>query len=83
MNQYGVTEKEAIRELSKMITEADKILNEEILKNVIVPRKVWKVALGIARTMNFTCSASDDQYNKPKGKVKEYIISLFVKKIRL
>ncbi|CAA7038125.1 unnamed protein product [Microthlaspi erraticum] len=83
MNQYGVTEKEAIRELRKMITEADKILNEEILKNIIVPRRVWNVALGIARAVNFTCSASDDQYNNPKGKIKEYIISLFVKKIRL
>ncbi|CAA7024479.1 unnamed protein product [Microthlaspi erraticum] len=82
MKQYGVTEKEAIRELTKIVTEADKILNEEFLSNISVPRKVWKAAMDIARTVNISYNGHDE-YTNPDGKIKEYITSLFVNQISL
>uniref|UniRef100_A0A1J3FPS3 Putative terpenoid synthase 7 n=1 Tax=Noccaea caerulescens TaxID=107243 RepID=A0A1J3FPS3_NOCCA len=83
MKQYGVTEKEAIRELSKMVTKADKILNEEYMINkVSVPRKVWKVAMDLARTVHITYNGHDE-YTNPEGKMKEYITSLFVNQFSL
>lgn len=45
MNQYGVTEKKAYMELHKMVAEADKTLNEEMLKKCEVPRQVLKTVI--------------------------------------
>lgn len=82
MKQYGVTEKEAIKELWKIVTEADKILNEEFLTNTTVPRKVWKAAIDLDRTVNITYNGSDE-YTTPKERFKEYITSLFINQIHL
>ncbi|KAL0679439.1 hypothetical protein Bca4012_007420 [Brassica carinata] len=43
--QYGFPLKEAIRELNKIVADADKTLNEEFLKTVAVGRGVLKAAM--------------------------------------
>ncbi|KAG2291461.1 hypothetical protein Bca52824_038130 [Brassica carinata] len=45
MKQYGFPLKEAIRELNKIVADADKTLNEEFLKTVAVGRGVLKAAM--------------------------------------
>ncbi|CAL9239738.1 unnamed protein product [Arabidopsis halleri] len=82
MKQYGVTEEEAIRELSKMVEDTDKIMNEELLKKLPVTRQVWKSAIDLACTVNITYIVGDG-YTHPKGKFMEYVKSLLVNRIHL
>ncbi|KAG7586127.1 Terpene synthase metal-binding domain [Arabidopsis thaliana x Arabidopsis arenosa] len=82
MKQYGVTEEEAIRELSKMVEDADKIMNEELLKKLPVSRQVWKSAIDLARTVNITYIEGDG-YTHLTGKFVEYVKSLLVNRIHL
>lgn len=82
MKQHGITKDEAFRELHKMRVDYDKIVNEELLKTKNVPSRVLKEAINCAR---MTCVAYGygEGLTYPEGKIKDYIISLYLDQIRL
>ncbi|KAH0894391.1 hypothetical protein HID58_056820 [Brassica napus] len=76
MKQYGFPLKEAIRELNKIVADADKTLNEEFLKTVAVG--LMDFGRMIATTYNV-----DERFIHPEGKIKEYMTSMLLDQIRL
>ncbi|CAF2236488.1 unnamed protein product [Brassica rapa] len=82
MKQYGVPVEEAIRELNKIVADADKTINEELLTTVDVERFVLKVAIDFARMITVTYNV-DEGFTHPEGKIKDYMTSLFLDQIRL
>lgn len=82
MKQYGVTQNEAFRDLHKMCVENNKIVNEELLKTKDLPRRVLKEAINCARITNVAYSYGEG-LTHPEGKIKDYIISLYLDQIRL
>ncbi|CAH8341989.1 unnamed protein product [Eruca vesicaria subsp. sativa] len=76
--QYGVTEEEAYRKLRQLIAEGDKMMNEEILKPINVPRQVLKAAMiDTLRELNVAYS-KDDGFTRPDGHFKNLITSIYV-----
>ncbi|XP_010451341.1 PREDICTED: terpenoid synthase 8 [Camelina sativa] len=82
MKQYGVSKMEAIRDLRNLITYNNKIINEEFLKTTDVPRQIRKLPFNIARALNVSYNEGEG-FTYTKGKVDEYITSLFVTRIFL
>jgi hypothetical protein len=82
MKQHGVSEKEALKKLDEMVTEADKIINEEFLTTVGLPRCVLKAVIGLSRMITL-CYNGYEGYTNPEGKIKEYMMSMFVDQISL
>ncbi|CAH8364086.1 unnamed protein product [Eruca vesicaria subsp. sativa] len=75
--QYGVTEEEAIRKLHEIVADAHKMINEELLKPINVPRKVLN-AMATCGRMVFVSYETDDQYTRPGGKFKNDITSMYL-----
>lgn len=82
MNQYGVTKQEAVKELHKMVTEADKALNEEILTTKCLSPCLLNAAMGLAK-MIAICYNGYEGYTHPEEKIKKYMNLIFVDQIRL
>ncbi|KAH0853462.1 hypothetical protein HID58_093237 [Brassica napus] len=82
MKQYGVTKGEAFKKLHQMRVHNEKIVNEEFLTIKDVPRRVLKEAINCARMTNVAYGYGEG-LTHPEGKIKEYIISLYVELIRL
>ncbi|CAN7091478.1 unnamed protein product [Brassica rapa subsp. narinosa] len=75
--QYGVTEEEAFRKLHQLIAEFDKMMNEEILKPINVPRQVLKVVMiDTLRAVNVAYNKQDG-FTRPDGHLKN-ITSMLV-----
>ncbi|CAH8326921.1 unnamed protein product [Eruca vesicaria subsp. sativa] len=72
----------AIRELTKIVSEADKTINEEFLTTVDVGPRVLKATIDFARMITVTYNV-DEGFTHPEGKSKEYMTSLFLNQIRL
>ncbi|XP_023645876.1 terpenoid synthase 28 isoform X2 [Capsella rubella] len=76
--QYGVTEEEAIRKLRQLVAYLDKIMNEEFLKTINVPREVLKVVIiDTARAANVSYE-KDDEFTRPGDHLKNYIKSMYI-----
>ncbi|CAH8346016.1 unnamed protein product [Eruca vesicaria subsp. sativa] len=82
MKQYGVTKAETFKELHKMRVHNDKIVNEELLTTKDVPRRVLKQALNCARMANVAYGYGEG-LTHPEGKIKDYIVSLYLDLISL
>ncbi|KAG2244695.1 hypothetical protein Bca52824_093463 [Brassica carinata] len=82
MKQYGVTKAEAYKELHKIRVHNDKVVNEELLMTKNVPRRVLKEAINCARMANVAYGYGEG-LTHPEGKIKDYIISLYLDMIRL
>ncbi|CAF2025832.1 unnamed protein product [Brassica napus] len=82
MKQYGVTKGEAFKKLHQMRVHNEKIVNEEFLTIKDVPRRVLKEDINCARMTNVAYGYGEG-LTHPEGKIKEYIISLYVELIRL
>lgn len=82
MKQYGVPVEEAMRELKKIVADADKTINEEFLTTVDVGRGVLKAFMNLARMVSVAYNV-EEGFTHPEGKIKEYMTSLFVDQIRL
>ncbi|KAJ4880982.1 Terpenoid cyclases/Protein prenyltransferases superfamily protein [Raphanus sativus] len=82
MKQYGVTKQDALSELHKMVADTDIIINEELLTTTGVSRLVLKTALGLAQSITIAYYGYEG-YTRPEGKIKEYMISMFVDQIHL
>ncbi|KAH0901711.1 hypothetical protein HID58_041214 [Brassica napus] len=82
MKQYGVTKAEAYKELHKMRVHNDKIVNGELLTTKDVPRRVLKQAINCARMANVAYGYGEG-LTHPEGKIKDYIVSLYLDLIRL
>ncbi|KAG2318422.1 hypothetical protein Bca52824_011635 [Brassica carinata] len=82
MKQYGVTKQNALRELHKMVADTDIIINEELLTTTGVSRLVLKTVMGLAQSIA-VCYNGYEGFAHPDGKIKEYMISMFVDQIRL
>ncbi|CAN7091483.1 unnamed protein product [Brassica rapa subsp. narinosa] len=75
--QYGVTEEEAFRKLRQLTAEIDKMMNEELLKPINVPRQVLKVVMiDTLRAINVAYDKRDG-FNRPDGHLKN-ITSMYV-----
>ncbi|CDY13053.1 BnaA09g17640D [Brassica napus] len=75
--QYGVTEEEAFRKLHQLIVEVDKMMNEEILKPINVPRQVLKVVMiDTLRAINVAYDKQDG-FTRPDGHL-QHITSMYV-----
>ncbi|KAJ4903074.1 Terpenoid synthase 28 [Raphanus sativus] len=76
--QYGVNKEEAYRKLRQLLAEGDKMMNEEILKPINVPRQVLKVVMiDTFRAINVGYD-KDDGFTRPDGHIKNLIMSIFV-----
>lgn len=76
--QYGVNKDEAYRKLRQLLAEGDKMMNEEILKPINVPRQVLKVVMiDTLRAINVGYD-KDDGFTRPDGHIKNLIMSIFV-----
>ncbi|KAG5413512.1 hypothetical protein IGI04_001079 [Brassica rapa subsp. trilocularis] len=82
MKQYGVTKAEAYKELHKMRVHNDKIVNGELLTTKDVPRRILKQAINCARMANVAYGYGEG-LTHPEGKIKDYIVSLYLDLIRL
>ncbi|CAL9220830.1 unnamed protein product [Arabidopsis halleri] len=78
MNQHDVTKEEAVEELSKMARDNYKIVMEELLTTIDVPRPVLVRCLNIARLIDVFCKDGTDEFTNPHGKLKDLITSLFI-----
>ncbi|CAH8358479.1 unnamed protein product [Eruca vesicaria subsp. sativa] len=75
--QYGVTEEEAFRKLRQFIAELDKVMNEDILKPINVPRQVLKVVIDTLRALNVGYD-KDDGFTHHETHLKNHITSIYV-----
>ncbi|CDY54565.1 BnaA08g30440D [Brassica napus] len=66
MKQYGVPLEEAIRELNKIVADADKTLNEEFLTTVAVGRGVLKAAMDFGRMIATTYNVDEGSKEKSR-----------------
>ncbi|KAJ4888481.1 Alpha-barbatene synthase [Raphanus sativus] len=82
IKQYGVTKDEAIKEFYKMITDINKIVNEECLKTSHISRRVLTQIINFGRLVDGLYT-SDDVFNNREGMLKEYIKTLLVDPIHL
>ncbi|ESQ55345.1 hypothetical protein EUTSA_v10027515mg [Eutrema salsugineum] len=82
MKQYGVTKQEAVRDLLKMVADADKAINEEFLTTVNVSRLFLNAAKGYAKMISI-CYNGYEGFTHPEVKINEYMTSLLVDQIRL
>ena len=75
--QYRVTEEEAFRKLRQLTAEIDKMMNEELLKPINVPRQVLKVVMiDTLRAINVAYDKRDG-FTRPYGHLKN-ITSMYV-----
>ncbi|CAH8315803.1 unnamed protein product [Eruca vesicaria subsp. sativa] len=82
IKQHGVTKEEGIKEFDKMITDINKIVNEECLKTTHISRRVLTQVINYGRSLDVLYT-SDDVYNHREGMFKEYITTLLVDQIHL
>lgn len=82
MKQYGVTKQEAVTELHKMVIDADKEINEELLTTRGVSRLVLNVAMNFSKMITL-CYNGYEGFTDPEKKIKEYMTSILVDLIRL
>ncbi|KAJ4878154.1 Terpenoid synthase 28 [Raphanus sativus] len=75
--QYGVTEEEAFIKLRQLIAELDKMMNEDILKPINVPREVLKVVIDTLRALNVGYD-KDDGFTHHETHLKNHITSIYV-----
>ncbi|KAH0858063.1 LOW QUALITY PROTEIN: hypothetical protein HID58_086324 [Brassica napus] len=68
--QYGVSEEEAFRKLRQLTAEIDKMMDEELLKPINVPRQVLKVVMiDTLRAINVAYDKRDG-FNRRDGHLK-------------
>uniref|UniRef100_A0A0D3BBB0 Terpene synthase metal-binding domain-containing protein n=2 Tax=Brassica oleracea var. oleracea TaxID=109376 RepID=A0A0D3BBB0_BRAOL len=82
MKQHGVTKEETVEEFNKIYRENQKIIMEEFLTTVCVPRQVLMRCLNISRTFDVMYKEGDG-YTEPLGNLKDIITSLFLHPIPL
>lgn len=74
MKQHGVTKEETVEEFNKLYRESHKIMMEEFLTTVCVPRQVLMRCLNISRTFDVMYKEGDG-YTEPLGNLKDIITS--------
>ncbi|CAF1727856.1 unnamed protein product [Brassica napus] len=75
--QYGVTEKEAFEKLHQIIANANKMINEELLKPANMPRQIIKEMLNYQRITNVSYEIGDE-FTRPGGKLKSHVTSMYL-----
>lgn len=77
MNEYGVSEQEAIQALQKILDSLWKDINRDLLRPTPVPRPILHIILGITRIISeYYTESGGDGYTEAKGRTKEIIASL-------
>ncbi|WZZ86892.1 hypothetical protein YC2023_115471 [Brassica napus] len=75
--QYGVTEKEAFEKLHQIIANANKMINEELLKPTNMRRQIIKEMLNYQRITNVSYEIGDE-FTRPGGKLKSHVTSMYL-----
>ncbi|XP_022154019.1 (-)-germacrene D synthase-like [Momordica charantia] len=77
MKQYDVSEKEAVEELKKQVTNSWKEIIEDFVKSIDVPNTTFMPVLNLAR-LSDTFYKDEDGYTYSDGETKLIVISLLV-----
>ncbi|XP_040988311.1 (-)-germacrene D synthase-like isoform X2 [Juglans microcarpa x Juglans regia] len=77
MTQHGVTEEEAVHELSKQVTDAWKDINKECLYPTEVPMPILMRVLNLARVIDVVYK-DEDGYTHAGIVLKDFVASLMV-----
>ncbi|PIN08858.1 Vetispiradiene synthase [Handroanthus impetiginosus] len=78
MNEYGVSEEEALKELSNIAENAWKNINEEFVKKDGISMEIIKTVVDLARVTYVVYKHNQDKYTHPEKVLKPHIIRLLV-----
>nr|QLI42759.1 (-)-germacrene D synthase-like protein 1 [Nigella sativa] len=81
MKEHGVSELEAVKNLSDMLSNLWKNMNRECLQLDFIPMCLLKAILNLSRTMEVFYIDGQDGFTTPKGRTEEIIMSLIVNPI--
>ncbi|KAF4371199.1 hypothetical protein F8388_020926 [Cannabis sativa] len=83
MKQYGVSEKEAIKELNKRVDTHWKEINEDFIRPTVVPFPILVRVLNFTKIVDLLYKEGDDQYTNVGKVLKESIAALLIDSIPL
>ncbi|PIN19321.1 5-epiaristolochene synthase [Handroanthus impetiginosus] len=78
MNEYGVSEEEALKEFSNIAENAWKDINEEFVKKDGISMEIIKMVVNLARVTYVVYKHNQDKYTHPEKVLKPHIIRLLV-----
>ncbi|KAI3454012.1 hypothetical protein Pfo_010675 [Paulownia fortunei] len=78
MNQYGVSEEEAMNEFKNIAENAWKDINEEFVKENAVSTEIIKRVVNLARLIDVVYKHNQDGYTHPEKVLKPHINGLLV-----
>ncbi|KAL0407834.1 UNVERIFIED_CONTAM: Viridiflorene synthase [Sesamum radiatum] len=78
MNEYGVSEEEAMREFSNIVENAWKDINEELVKEKAVSNEMIKRVVNLARLIDVVYKHNQDGYTHPEKVLKPHINGLLL-----
>ncbi|KAL0297342.1 UNVERIFIED_CONTAM: Viridiflorene synthase [Sesamum radiatum] len=78
MNEYHVSEEEAMREFSNIAESAWKDINEEFVKENAVSRETMKRVVNLARLIDVVYKHNQDGYTHPEKVLKPHINGLLL-----
>ncbi|KAL0447524.1 UNVERIFIED_CONTAM: Viridiflorene synthase [Sesamum latifolium] len=78
MNEYGVSEEEAMREFSNIAENAWKDINEELVKENTVSNEMIKRVVNLARLIDVVYKHNQDGYTHPERVLKPHINGLLL-----
>lgn len=78
MNEYGVTEEEAMKEFNTIAENAWKDINEEFVKENVVSKEIIHRVVNLARLIDVVYKHNQDGYTHPEKVLKPHINGLLV-----
>ncbi|KAK4422341.1 Viridiflorene synthase [Sesamum alatum] len=78
MNEYGVSEEEAMREFSNIAENAWMDINEELVKETAVSKEMIKRVVNLARLIDVVYKHNQDGYTHPEKVLKPHINGLLL-----
>ncbi|PIN19320.1 Viridiflorene synthase [Handroanthus impetiginosus] len=83
MNEYGVSEEEAMKEFRNIAENAWKDMNEEFVKDNGVSMEIMKRVVNLARLSDVIYKHNQDGYTEPEKVLKPFIIGLLVNSFKI
>ncbi|PIN05648.1 5-epiaristolochene synthase [Handroanthus impetiginosus] len=83
MNEYGVSEEDAMKEFRNIAENAWKDINEEFVKDNGVSMEIMKRVVNLARLSDVIYKHNQDGYTEQEKVLKPYIIGLLVNSFKI
>ncbi|KDP31576.1 hypothetical protein JCGZ_14801 [Jatropha curcas] len=77
MKQYGVSKQEAYEKLNKIVANMWKDLNEELMKEIDIPKPILMCILNIVRVMDVVYK-DEDSYTHSNTSLKDILATFLV-----